>query len=320
VRRLEERRGAAGGHRLTGANHSRWGRVPLYACGGRSPACHNPVVDEDPSVSEDPSTSGGASTGEGAVTGPEDAVGPASAATGAPSRSALAAVVVAIAALVVANNVGNALAAALLPDPADPARSSNPLLLIALSPAIRNQVAVANYVEPWQFLAVAGLRLLVADPLFFLLGRWYGDAGISWMERRSPLAGETLREIERWFAKAAPVVVFIASNNLVCTLAGASGMRRVTFWVANVAGTIARLVLILFLAGLAADQIDTVLTWIGDYRPWVIGISVAAVAVVGLRQLRGARGEIDQLRNLDERTRSGESDTPGPDGRGGGSE
>ena len=220
---------------------------------------------------------------------------------------------VAIAALVVANNVGNALAAALLPDPADPTRSSNPLLLIALSPAIRNQVAVANYVEPWQFLAVAGLRLLVADPLFFLLGRWYGDAGIGWMERRSPLAGQSLRQIERWFAKAAPVVVFIASNNLVCTLAGASGMRRATFWVANVAGTIARLALILFLAGLAADQIDTVLTWIGDYRPWVLGISIAAVAVVGLRQLRGAGGEIDQLRNLGERTRH-DGDNPGEGG------
>lgn len=237
---------------------------------------------------------------------PEDPPGdpsPPSRAVGAPSRVALGAVVVCIAALVVANNVGNALAAALLPDPADPARSSNPLLLIALSPAIRNQVAVANYVESWQFLAVAGLRLLVADPLFLLLGRWYGDAGISWMERRSPLAGQTLREVERWFAKAAPLVVFIAANNIVCTLAGASGMRRTTFWVANVAGTIARLVLILLIADLAADQIDTVLVWVGDYRPWVLGISIAAVAVVGLRQLRGAGGEIDQLRNLGDRTR-----------------
>lgn len=274
------------------------GRLPLYACGIAAPACHNPVVNEDPSASDDPAAAP-------AVPSP---------AGGAPTRAALAAVVVAIAALVVANNVGNALAAALLPDPAEPDRSSNPLLLIALSPAIRNQVAVANYVEPWQFLAVAGLRLLVADPLFFLLGRWYGDAGISWMERRSPLAGETLREVERWFTKAAPLVVFIASNNLVCTLAGASGMRRTTFWVANVAGTVARLVLILFLAGLAADQIDTVLTWVGDYRPWVIGISVAAVAVVGLRQLRGARGEIDQLRGLGERTRPRNDDGPEGDG------
>jgi len=197
-----------------------------------------------------------------------------------------------------------------VPDPADPARSSNPLLLIALSPPIRNQVAVANYVNPGLFVLVAGLRLLVADPFFFLLGRWYGDAGISWMERRSPLAGQTLREVERWFAKAAPLVVFIAANNLVCTLAGASGMRRTTFWVANVAGTVARLLLILFIADLAADQIDTVLTWVGDYRPWVLGISIAAVAVVALRQLRGAGGEIDQLRNLEDRAHRDDDRNP----------
>lgn len=260
----------------------------------RPPACHNPGVHEDPTASEDPS----------APDDDPDAPDPAPArdgVRGAPSRTALAAVVVAIAGLVVANNIGNGIAAALLPDPADPTRSSNPLLLIALSPALRNQVAVANYVEPWQFLVVAGLRLLVADPLFFLLGRWYGDAGITWMERRSPLAGQTLREVERWFAKAAPLVVFIAANNLVCTLAGASPMRRSTFWVANLAGTIARLLLVLFIANLAADQIDTVLVWVGDYRPWVLGISIAAVAVVGLRQLRSAGGEIDQLRHLSDR-------------------
>lgn len=239
---------------------------------------------------------------------PSDASTPPRA-RGAPSRVALAAVVIPIAALVVANNIGNALAAALVPDPSDPTRSSNPLLLIALSPPMRNQVAVANYVEPWQFMLVAGLRLLVADPFFFLLGRWYGDAGIAWMERRSPLAGQTLREVERWFAKAGPVVVFIAANNLVCTLAGASTMRRSVFWVANVAGTIARLLLILYVASLAADQIDVVLTWVGDYRPWVLGVSIAAVAVVALRQVRGASGEIDQLRNLGEPSRDTTDDT-----------
>lgn len=215
--------------------------------------------------------------------------------------------VLAIIGLVIANNIGNAFAAALLPDPADPNRSSNPLLLIFLSPAMRNQIAVANYVEPWAFLVVAGLRLLVADPLFFLLGRWYGDAGIRWVERRSALAGQTIREIEGWFSMASAVVVFIAANNLVCVLAGASGMRRTTFWVANVAGTLARLTLIMVFADLLSDQIDTVLTWVGDYRPWILGISIIAVSVVVVRQLRSSGAEIDQLRHLGD-----DGDNPGP--------
>ena len=218
---------------------------------------------------------------------------------GPPSRMALTAVVIPIIALVVANNVGNALTPALLPDPSDPSRSANPLLLIALSPAMRNQIAVVNYVAPALFLLVAGLRLLAPDPFFFQLGRWYGDAGISWMEKRSALAGNVLREIERWFTKANVVVVCIAPNNLVCVLAGASGMRRSTFWVANVVGTIGRLLLIMWFADLLASQIDTVLSWVADYRPWLLGISVVAVAVVGLRQLRSGNTELEQLRRLE---------------------
>jgi membrane protein DedA with SNARE-associated domain len=223
---------------------------------------------------------------------------PARAAPGAPSRKALAMVVIPLIALVVANNLGNALAPALLPVPGDPTRPSNPLLLIALSPPIRNQIAVVNYVNPWLFLGIAGLRLLVADPLFFLLGRWYGDAGIAWMEKRSSMAGEMLRQVEQWFAKASVVVVFIAANNIVCLLAGASGMRKLWFWVANVAGTLTRLLLIMFFADLLSSQIDTVLDWVGDYRPWLLAVSIAAVAAVGIRQLRRGNGEIEQLRQL----------------------
>jgi membrane protein DedA with SNARE-associated domain len=207
-------------------------------------------------------------------------------------------VVIPIIALVVANNLGNAFAPALLPVPGDPTRPSSPLLLIALSPAMRGQIAVVNYVNPWLFLLIAGLRLLVADPLFFLLGRWYGDAGIAWMEKRSSMAGDMLREVERWFAKASGLLVFIAANNIVCVLAGASGMRRKWFWVANVAGTLTRLLLIMVFADLLSSQIDTALDWVGDYRPWLLAVSIAAVAVVGLRQMRSGSGEISQLRQL----------------------
>jgi membrane protein DedA with SNARE-associated domain len=217
---------------------------------------------------------------------------------GAPSRAALATVVLSIIALVVANNIGNALAPALLPVPSDPAKSSNPLLLLALSPAMRNQIAVVNYVDPWWFMLIAGVRLLAADPLFFLLGRWYGDASITWMERRSAVAGEVVREIEKWFAKLGPLAVFVAANNAVCLLAGASGMRRSVFWVANIAGTVTRLLLIMWFADMLTSEIDTALDWVGDYRPWILGLSVLMVLVIAGRQLRRGGGQLGQLRRL----------------------
>jgi len=219
-------------------------------------------------------------------------------------------VVIPIIALVVANNIGNALAPALLPVPGDPDKSSNPLLLIALSPALRNQIAVVNYVEPWWFMVVAGLRLIAADPLFFLLGRWYGDAGISWMERRSKAAGEVMREVEKWFARIGPLAVVIAANNIVCLLAGASGMRRSVFWVANVVGTIGRLLLIMWFADLLNREIDSVLNVVGDYRPLLLGLSVAVVAAIVVRQVRSGGGQLGQLRRLG----SGLASTDNPDG------
>lgn len=240
---------------------------------------------------------------------PGDATLGASRPIGPPSRQALGATVLAIIALVVANNIGNAVAPALLPVPDDPTKSSNPLLLIALSPAIRNQVAVVNYIEPWWFLAVAGLRLLVADPLFFLLGRWYGDAGIKWMERRSAMAGEVGREVEKWFAKVGPLAVFVAANNIVCLLSGASNMRRSVFWAANIAGTLTRLLLIMWFADLLNNEIDTALNWVGDYRPFLLALSVAVVAVVVVRQLRSGGGQLGQLRRL-----GGSLQSSAPDG------
>jgi hypothetical protein len=55
----------------------------------------------------------------------------------------------------------------------------------------------------------------------------------------------------------------------------------------------------MWFADLLAGQIDTVLSWVADYRPWLLGISVVAVAVVGLRQLRSGNTELEQLRRLE---------------------
>lgn len=219
---------------------------------------------------------------------------------GAPNRRALALVVGPIVALLVASNLGNALAPGLLPVPGEPDRTSNPLLLLALTPQIRNQIGVVNYIEPWMFLLVGSLRLLAADPFFFLLGRWYGDAAIHWMERRSANAGNMLREVERLFSKASYVLVVIAPNNLVCLLAGAARMRPAVFWTLNVIGTVGRLLLIIWFGELLEDQIDAVLGFIGDYRPWVLAASVIVVLVLVLRQARQGTGEIGQLRRLRE--------------------
>jgi uncharacterized membrane protein YdjX (TVP38/TMEM64 family) len=64
------------------------------------------------------------------------------------------------------------------------------------------------------------------------------------MERRTNTWGEMLRQLERWFGKAAYPLVFIAPNNAICLFAGAAGMPLRAFFAVNLAGTVARLWLI----------------------------------------------------------------------------
>ena len=130
--------------------------------------------------------------------------------------------------LVIANNVGNLFMTTLARD--------HPAVLLTLNSSNRMLGLTTNQLDPWSYYGIGSLRLLVADPLFFLLGRWYGDAAIRWVERKWASQGEVLRMFEG-FQKAAYAPVFVAPNNVVCLLAGAGSMPIAGFLAANLAGT-----------------------------------------------------------------------------------
>jgi membrane protein DedA with SNARE-associated domain len=216
---------------------------------------------------------------------------------GAPSRRALGWVVVPLVGLVAASWIGDAIGPGLVPDPEQPG-SGRPELLLALSPRLRWQVAVVNYVDPVVFFAIATLRLLAADPPFYLLGYWYGESALRWAERNSPTAGAILRDSERFYGKLAYPLVAIAPNNVFCLLAGSSRMRPAVFFALNIGGTLARLWLVVIFGEAFEDQIDGALEWIGRYRWWLVGLSSVVVFVMAGSQLRSGTGEVAQLRDL----------------------
>ena len=237
------------------------------------------------------------------TTTPDDHRGP-------PNRRALAFVVVPLIGLFIASQLGDALGPGLVPDPDEPG-SGNPLLLLLLSPRLRWQVAVVNYLNPVVFLLVGTLRLLAADPPFYLLGYWYGDSAVRWMERQAPGSAKILRRSEKYYGKAAYPLVAIAPNNLICLLAGSSRMRPAVFFALNVGGTLVRLWLVIQFGKAFEDQIDAVLDWIGRYRWWLVGLSSAVIGTLVWRQARSGTGELGQLRELEheiEREREQERD------------
>jgi hypothetical protein len=102
-----------------------------------------------------------------------------------------------------------------------------------------------------------------------------------------------LRQIERWFGKAAYPLVFIAPNNYICLFAGAAGMSIRAFVVLNVTGSLFRLWLVRLFGKAFEAPLDVVVDWIGDNRGILLVVSIALEA-------RSGETEVGSLTHLDE--------------------
>jgi membrane protein DedA with SNARE-associated domain len=211
---------------------------------------------------------------------------------GRPSRSRVALVVVPIVALIAAGYTGDALTTTLA--------DRHPLLLVLLNARSRILVLTTNQLDAVSYYLAAGLRLLASDPLFYLLGRWYGDAMIVWVEKRSKTFGEQVRLYERAFAKAAYPLVFIMPNPYICLFAGASGMRMGSFFTLNIAGTVTRLYLIRRLGEAFDEPIQGVLRFFGQYRLPLFVLSVGLMVFIIWKDRREGKDEIGSMLELAE--------------------
>lgn len=207
-------------------------------------------------------------------------------------RRTLTLLVVPIVAMIIASNVGDALTTTLA--------TTHPLLLIALNSRNRILVLVTNELDALSYYGVATARLMLSDPLFFLLGYWYGEAAVTWMERRTRTFGGQMRQAERWFGKAAYPLVFIAPNNFICLFAGAAGMSVAGFFLTNLAGTLVRLYLIRRVGETFEAPLGDVLGFLGEHRLPLLVASIGLVALTSLLELRKGDSELDAMMHLDD--------------------
>ncbi|HJR25801.1 MAG TPA: hypothetical protein VJ804_10020 [Acidimicrobiales bacterium] len=219
-----------------------------------------------------------------------------------PSRRTLALLTIPIVALVVMNNIGTALTTEWA--------ERHPLALIALNAQNRTLILTTNQLDAWSYYLVGSLRLLAADPFFFLIGHWYGDTAITWLETRTKNLGPLVRQWEGFFSKAAYPLIVIAPNNPLCLLAGASGMSVTGFLIANVTGTFARLYLIRRLGETFEAPLDDVLAFIRDYRMPLLVASVGLAVLFMVTELRGGTG-LEELEDLAEEEEDADEEPPG---------
>lgn len=177
---------------------------------------------------------------------------------------------------------------------------SNPTLLILLNPRNANLALVSNDLDALTFYGAASFRLLLSDPIWFFIGREYGDAAIHWLERQSPSYGRMARQLEGWFGKAAYLLVVLAPNNWICLLSGAARMRPVVFISLNLIGTFGRLYLIRVLGDVFSDPLESVRGFISDYQAPLLVVSFSLVGFTMWNERRKGGGELDSLAHLDE--------------------
>lgn len=268
-----------------------WGSGRLCGVddGPRVPPAEGDVVDVDATVDED---APGATDGAAEIVDDE--------AVRRRRRRVLVAFVVPMGVLQVLNLVGGALSPTLLVDA--------PLLLIGLNPQLRHLILVSPSVDPVPFFLVGTARLLLSDPLFFAFGRRYGDVGIRWLERKLGEGSRPVLWFETLFRRAAYPMVAIAPNNIICLLAGATGMRVGVFVALNVGGTVARLLLIRAFSGVFEGPILELTGWIADNRLWLTGLTIVAVAALALRGARRGELEIESPEDLEHELEEAEAD------------
>lgn len=185
---------------------------------------------------------------------------------------------------------GNVLAPTLLP--------THPLLLLALNATTRHLVLTSTTIDVVPYVVVGVGRRLLEDPFLYLIGRWYGDDAVRWVDRKVG-GGRFLRAVQRNFNKVGWLLVAIAPGGAVLVLAGASGMPLPLFLVLNIVGTVATVVLLRRFGDTFAGPIDAIVAFSADNVVALTATSVALTLVYLLQRRRVARTGPDPVPDSD---------------------
>jgi membrane protein DedA with SNARE-associated domain len=194
-----------------------------------------------------------------------------------PARRRLLAVSIPLGVIAAAAVVGNALAPTLV--------VNHPLLLLALNTTTRHLVLTSTSVDFVPYLLVGLGRRLLEDPFLFLLGRWYGDDAIAWVDAKVG-GGRFLAFVQRNFRWVGWLLVAAVPGGVVCVLAGASRMRTAVFLVLNVGGTVATILALRRFGDVFAGPVDAMVAFVGDNVVVLTGLSVLLTGLFLLRRRR----------------------------------
>lgn len=184
-------------------------------------------------------------------------------------RTRITILAVPMVAFTIATYVGNALAPTLV--------NEGPVALLILSPKIRWLLLASPNVDAVWFFAIPFLRAVLLLSTYYLLGRWYGDRALRWLESRSGNALRPVLWIERRFHRSRGPVTFLFPGTVAAMLAGAGAMPLVLFLGIALLSIELRLWAVRALADVFHGPLVDALSWIGDNQLWLTLVSVGGV-------------------------------------------
>lgn len=182
--------------------------------------------------------------------------------------------------LVVASNVAGAVWARWI--------DTNPEGLLLLSSRNRYlALTLAAGVSVGAYAVIGFARIAAAFAVCHLIGRAYHDDAIGWFTKYLGVTPEAIDAFNRGFARAEWVVIpFFAGSNIVAALTGIHRTPPARLALLLSLGIAGRLVLMWRLARTFETQLVDFLEWVQRYQWWAIGLSIAAVLLVNLRNFR----------------------------------
>ena len=188
----------------------------------------------------------------------------------------------------------------------------HPLLLILLEARNRNLI-LAREVDVIPFVLVATLRRTLTDPLYYILGWYYGDAAVRWLEVKAGLQ-DYARLMEKIFRKASYPAVFFFPGAVVCALAGVVRMRFPVFVAVNLAGTLTAVIALKAFGGVFASPVEGI---VGFFDRNLLVTTLVSIGLVTLSVVLGrVQGKMElSMKDLDELEEAAlhESMDPEPD-------
>ena len=157
----------------------------------------------------------------------------------------------------------------------------HPLLLVLGAPRYRWIVLVAPKVNAFVLILVSWLRLLLSDPVYFLIGWYYGDKAMIFFE--SLLGKQTMDSTRRFFQRATWVLSAFAAGPVICAIAGLARVKPKRFYTLDIIGTRIIAILLRLFAEALKEPLQSLIDFNKKYSRWLLIITVGVMVVALVR-------------------------------------